>query len=251
MGLIDSHIHLDDARFDADREGLLTSARQQGVSDWVVPSVHAGRIQRVIDLQGPGIHMALGLHPYWTADHHESDLDMLEDLISQHPVVAVGECGLDHFLPDLDRDQQARYFDAQVALAKKHDLPLILHVRGAVQAVFEGLKKHQYFKAVMHSFSGSIEQAKQMVDHGIYLGFGAAGLNPRAKRLQAVIQSVPLDHLMLETDGPDQPFHDRRAKRMEPADLHRVCHEMAQLKGVSMDELAQASNHNCRTLFGL
>ncbi len=251
MGLIDSHIHLDDVRYQADRTGLLETAKEQGVTDWVVPSVNSDRMQSVIELQGPHVHIALGLHPYWTAEHHESDLDVLADAIENHDVVAVGECGLDYFLPDLNRDKQMTFFDGQIELAKAHDLPLILHVRSAVQAVFERLKAHNYFRAVMHSFSGSVEQAKSIMQKGVYLGFGAAGLNPKARKIQAVIQSIPSSHLMLETDGPDQPFYDQRGQRMLPQHLTRVCDGIAQLKGLKSSDLAASNSHNCKQLFGL
>ncbi len=251
MGLIDSHIHLDDLRYQRDRVSLIERAKKQGVTGWIVPAVNTDRFDAVLALQDQYTRVALGLHPYWIADHHESDLMVLEEVLDSHDVIAVGECGLDYFIKELDRDKQLHFFDAQIEIAKDRDLPLILHVRGAVDAVFERLKAHGYYRAVMHSFSGSVEQVQQMVNSGVYLGFGAAACNPNAHKLKAALQAVPLDLLMIETDGPDQPFYDRRKQRMLPEHLFRVCEEVAAIKGVTSATLSASNNANIKKLFNL
>lgn len=251
MGLIDSHIHLDDERFDCDRAELISDAIEAGVTQFIVPAVKANRFNKAISLQSDHVHVALGLHPYWIADHKVEDLSLLESMIDMYDPIAVGECGLDFYLKGLDKSKQKTFFDAQIEIAKQRQLPLILHVRGAVDAVFQRLKRHDYFKAVMHSFNGSAAQAAQMVSQGIYLGMGAAGLNPKATKLHQLIKAMPLSHLMLESDAPDQPMYDQRGERHLPKDLVRICQAMAELKGISYKTLATASNDNAKKLFKL
>jgi len=220
--LIDSHIHLDDARFDHDRNELINRAKLSGVSRFIVPAVSVNKFPAVLNL---------------AKEHEDSG------------AVGVGECGLDFYLKDLDRDKQKLVFEAQVVLAKHFDLPLVLHVRGAVDEVFKILKKHNYYKAVMHSFNGSIEQAKQIISQGVYLGFGPAVCNPQAHKLKQMIQYVPIESILLETDAPDQPFYDRHGKRNLPMDLLRVNQEIAAIKKIKPELLATQTTVNVKKLF--
>ncbi len=253
IGLIDSHIHLDDERFDFDREQLIESAQQVGISRFIVPAVTVNRFPAVLKLakEHASVSYTLGLHPYYINEHSGTDLEFLAQSLQGSGAVGVGECGLDYYLKDLDRDRQKLIFEAQVVLAKHFDLPLILHVRGAIDEVFKVLKKHNYFKAVMHSFNGSVEQAKQIIDAGIYLGFGPAVCNPKANKLKQLIEFMPIEHMMLETDAPDQPFHDRSGKRNLPIDLLRVNEEIAAIKGLSPKVLAEQTSNNTQHLFKL
>ncbi len=251
--LIDSHIHLDDARFDYDRNQLIKMAQLAGVSRFVVPAVTVNQFPAVLNLakEHDAVLYALGLHPYYIKEHNATDLEFLANSLQGSGAVAVGECGLDYYLKDLDRDKQKLIFEAQLVLAKHFNLPLILHVRGAIDDVFQLLKKHDYFKAVMHSFNGSVEQAKQITDAGVCLGFGPAVCNPKAKKLQSMVQAVPVTSILLETDGPDQPFHDRYGKRNLPIDLLRVNQEVAAIKDIGPMFLAQQTAANTQKLFNL
>jgi len=251
--LIDSHIHLDDQRYASDRAELIKMAELAGVSQFIVPAVSRERFATVQQLAADheSVFHTLGLHPYYIDQHSAADLELLAETLSQPGVIGVGECGLDYFLKDLDRNKQQLVFEAQVVLAKHFSLPLILHVRGAVDEVFKLLKKHDYYQAVMHSFNGSAEQARQITDAGVYLGFGPAVCNPKAVKLQDMVQTVPLERIMLETDGPDQPFYDRYGKRNLPIDLLRVNEELAAILNVDALTLAEQTAANTRTLFGL
>lgn len=224
-----------------------------GVSQFVMPAVTVNRFPKVLHLakEHPEVVYTLGLHPYFINEHKASDLEFLAQTLQSSAAVGIGECGLDYYLKDLDKDKQKLIFEAQVVLAKHFDLPLILHVRGAVSEVFEVLKKHNYFKAVMHSFNGSIEQAKQIIETGIYLGFGPAVCNPKANKLKQLVEYVPVNHIMLETDAPDQPFFDRVGKRNLPIDLVRVNHEIAAIKDVDPAVLAAQTTANVKELFKL
>lgn len=254
MRLIDSHIHLDDRRFDGNRQDLMVAAKAVGVRQFVVPAVTRKRFDGLLNLarQYAECKVALGLHPYFLNEHATADLAVLDELLAANPsIIAVGECGLDFFLPDLDRDKQIYFLDRQIELAKKHDLPLILHVRKAVEQVFERLKFYDYFRAVMHSFNGSIEQAKKVCEHGVKLGFGAAAASPTATKLHKLVAFVPEAHILLETDAPDQAFFDRRKRLNRPQDLVRVCHELAAIRGVSATALADLTTANTREFFNL
>lgn len=251
--LIDSHIHLDDARFDYDRQDLIKMAQLAGISRFIVPAVTVNRFPAVLTIakDHDAVAYTLGLHPYYLDQHKASDLEFLAESLQGSGAVGVGECGLDYYLKALDRDQQKLFFEAQVILAKHFNLPLILHVRGAVDEVFQILKKHDYFKAVMHSFNGSIEQAKQITEAGVYLGFGPAVCNPKATKLKALLEKVPIEHMMLETDAPDQPFFDRTGKRNLPIDLLRVNLDIAAIKAIEPELLAAQTSANVKQLFNL
>ena len=251
--MIDSHIHLDDARFDANRPDLISTAMQQGVDRFVLPAVQFSGFAKVADLAQtfPSICPAYGLHPYWIATHQAADLDALDDWLHQQTAVAVGECGLDYYLKELDKDKQRLFFERQIELAKQHQLPLILHVRGAVQDVFDLLRKHNYFKAVMHSFSGSLEQARQITAAGVYLGFGGAITYARATKLRTVVAEIPLQHLLVETDAPDQPVSTAVDAINRPENLLDVVRAMAEIKGVEATEVATVTQNNCQQLFEL
>lgn len=251
--MIDSHIHLDDQRFDDDRHQLLTHARQAGVHGFVVPGTGIWSFEKIQSLanEHPDVFPAYGLHPYFIEQHQQQDLQNLADFLGDNHAVALGECGLDYYRDDLDRDKQQDTFEQQVILAKDMDLPLILHVNGAVQAVFEVLKKHRYFKAVMHSFNGSVEQARQITETGVILGFGTAVVNPKARKLHQVVKSVALDDMVIETDAPDQPLYHKRNQRNLPEDLVSMAEFIAELKAVTVSELSQTNDANCRRVFKL
>ncbi len=254
IGLIDSHIHLDDERFDGDRDQLIQQAEQSGINQFILPAVSAARFDVVKEIAAskPSVKYTLGLHPYYIDQHQQSDLTVLADeLKNTSDVLGVGECGLDFYLKDLDQHRQLHFFEAQVELAKAFDLPLILHARGAVDAVFKVLKNQQYFKAVMHSYNGSIEQTQPIIEAGVYLGFGPAVCNPRATKLKALLEFVPIAHMMLETDAPDQSFYDRSGELNLPVDLLRVNNEIAAIKGIESDELARQTTINTQQLFNL
>ncbi len=251
--LIDSHIHLDDERFASDRDQLIAQAQVAGVTQFILPAVMADRFPAVTSLaeKHQSVCAAYGLHPYYIDHYRPQHLIELEARLDLPGVVAVGECGLDFYLKDLDRDQQMHCFEAQVVVAQARQLPLILHVRGAVDAVFSVLKKRQYFNAVMHSFNGSVEQAKALIKAGVMLGFGPAVCNPHASKLRQLIEFVPIEHMLLETDAPDQPFFDRYGQRNLPVDLLRVNQLIAEIKGIEPAVLAAQTVANTRRLFTL
>ncbi|WP_198005641.1 TatD family hydrolase [Thioalkalivibrio thiocyanodenitrificans] len=253
MLLTDTHCHFDDPAFDGDRDDCLGRARSAGVGALVLPAVSRSGWPRLkaVAASHEGLHPAYGLHPVLLAEHAPADLDELARWIERERPVAVGECGLDYFVAGLDPDTQWGYFTAQLALAREHDIPAIIHARRSVDQVTRGLRQCPGVRAVVHSFSGSEQQARKLIDLGCLLGFGGPVTYPRARRLRTLAATLPLEAILLETDAPDQPGAMHRGRRNEPAFLPEIAAEIAALRGMAPDELAEATTENARQLFGL
>lgn len=252
--LVDTHCHLDAGEFSHDRPQVIARAREAGVAMQVLPATHADAWPGLRDAAAldPGLFAAYGLHPTFLEHHREPHLQALEDWIGAERPVAVGECGLDFFVEGLDRDAQSRFFDAQLRIARDAGLPVVVHARRAVDDVTAAIRRiGGGLRGVVHSFSGSRQQAEKLWELGFMLGIGGPVTYPRANRLRTLVASMPIEHLLLETDAPDQPDADHRGQRNEPARLHRVCGTIAGLRGVAAHEIAAATTENARRLFGL
>lgn len=253
MRLVDSHSHFDAAEFDADRAAAHARALAAGVDVQIVPAVGAAgwpKLKAVCTLF-PGLHAAYGLHPMYLADHRPEHLRQLRDWIEREHPVAVGECGLDFFVEGLDADAQHACFDGQLRLAREFGLPVIVHARRAVDAVLAAIRRYPGLRGVVHSFSGSAEQAAQLHKLGFLLGIGGPVTFTRANRLRGIVASMPLEQLLLETDSPDQPGAAQRGQRNEPAHLLEVLDVIATLRNVPREEIASATSANARRLFAL
>lgn len=251
--LIDSHCHLDAPEFDPDRGHVIARARAAGVRAQVLPAVSAASWPTLRDVcaSAPGLYAAYGLHPMYLAEHREDHLDRLREWIERERPVAVGECGLDFFVEGLDRERQQRFFDGQLRLARDFDLPLIVHARRAVDQVLASFRRFAPLRGVVHSFSGSEDQAKRLIDAGFMLGLGGPTTYERAQRLRRIAASMPLDALLLETDAPDQPDALIRGQRNEPGRLPVVCATIASLREMTAEALAEATARNAVRLFAL
>lgn len=250
--LYDSHCHLDAAEFDADRPAVLARARDAGVARQLVPAVDRASWDaiRTLCAAEPGLRPAYGLHPMFLGRHQPGHLDELRDWLESERPAAVGECGLDFFVDGLDPDKQRLYFRRQLELARDFDLPVVLHARRAVEEVIATLREVGGQRGVVHSWSGSEEQARQLFELGFCLGIGGPVTYDRAKRLRRTVASMPLDCLLLETDAPDQPDADWRGQRNEPARLRQVLDVVAQLRGQPAAAIAEATSANALRLFG-
>ena len=250
--LYDSHCHLDAAEFDADRPAVLARARDAGVARQLVPAVDRASWDaiRTLCAAEPGLRPAYGLHPMFLGRHQPGHLDELRDWLESERPAAVGECGLDFFVDGLDPDKQRLYFRRQLELARDFDLPVVLHARRAVEEVIATLREVGGQRGVVHSWSGSEEQARQLFELGFCLGIGGPVTYDRAKRLRRTVASMPLDCLLLETDAPDQPDADWRGQRNEPARLRQVLAVVAQLRGQPAAAIAEATSANALRLFG-
>lgn len=251
--IADSHVHLDDARFDDDRGDVLARARHAGVETWVVPGVDAASWSRIHALHDaePGVHAAYGLHPMFLARHEPAHLDALRQwLLDGHPV-AVGEIGLDFHAEGLDAETQRHYFHCQLELAREHELPVIVHARRALDEVIHTLRRFDIHRGVVHSFAGSEQQARQLWQLGFHLGIGGPVTHPRAQRLRRIVAEMPIEYLLLESDAPDQPGAAHRGQRNEPAFIVETLRCIAQLRGETEGAIAIATSANTRRLFGL
>lgn len=252
--LFDSHVHLDAPEFDGDRPQVLARARDAGVNGMLIPAVAASGWEDLHALcsDQPGLHPGYGLHPCWLDRHDDRDLAALESWLDGHPAVAVGECGLDLFHEDADVDRQLRLLRGQFDIASNFDLPLVLHARRAFEQVILELRRFgKPLRGVVHSFSGSLEQARQLRDLGFSVGIGGAVTHPRARRLQRVVAEIPDEQLLLETDAPDQPGAGHRGQRNEPAWIVEVLDCVAALRDEDPAKLAKTTASNARLLFGL
>ena len=270
---IDSHCHLDAPEFAHDRLEVLQRAQAQGVAACVMPAVQAKDFDALSQFaRSTGQPYALGIHPLYVPQAQASDLALLEQHLqaalslneagtaSDPRLVAVGEIGLDHWVPSLCepemRDKQEFFYNAQLKLAKTYKLPVILHVRKSADALLKGLRRHKVLGGIAHAFNGSLQQAQVFVELGFALGFGGAMTYERALQLRQLARALPLEAIVLETDAPDIPPHwlyrtqsQRQSEglpqgRNEPSQLPQIGAVLAQLRGASIEHVATATVQN-------
>ena len=259
MSWIDSHCHLDAPEFDADRDAVLARARAAGVTMLVLPAVSVASFDAVRALaERHGLAYALGIHPLYVDGADESDLESLADALQacrdDPRLVAVGEIGLDYFVPGLGRDRQERFYAVQLKLARQHGLPVILHVRRSADGLLKQLRRTEVVGGIVHAFNGSDAQAQQFAQRGFKLGFGGAMTFERALQIRHLAATLPPDVPVLETDAPDIPpqwlyvkageREQRPASRNEPAELPRMAQTLATLRGWSIEETAARTAAN-------
>ena len=256
---IDTHCHLDAAEFDADRDAVVAAARAAGVATIVIPAVDAGNFDRVRELaHRHDLCYALGIHPMCTGAAGEADLAALRAALEVNRddprLVAVGEIGLDHFIAGLDRDCQAGIFAAQLKLAQEFELPVLLHVRRAVDSVLKQLRTRPVRGGIAHAFNGSEQQAGAFIALGFKIGCGGALTFDRALRIRHVASKVPLGAIVMETDAPDiapQWLYRTAEARAAGATMRNVSAELpsiagvlAGLRGIAPETLAGATTAN-------
>ena len=276
-GWIDTHCHLDAPEFLGQHLPVRQRAASLGLVHCVLPAVEVANFDAVRRLAHQGVAFngqdhkdsyALGIHPLYVPQAPESDLNVLDQALRDHVqdphLVAVGEIGLDFFVPHLCtpdmRDKQLYFYKAQLQLAAHHQLPVILHVRRSADQLLKGLRTHQPMGGIAHAFNGSAQQADSFLELGFKLGFGGAVTYERAQQLRRLATELPISALVLETDAPDIPPHwlyttaaDRALGqpqgRNEPAELPRIAADLAALRGLGLPELAATTSANaCRAL---
>lgn len=251
--LIDSHVHLDHPAFDADRPAVLESAAHAGIAGMIVPAVDAASWPRIKALceSRPELFPAFGLHPMYLLQHEPRDVEVLSSWLDDESTVAVGELGLDFHVPNLDHALQRDYFVRQLQLARERDLPVIVHARRALEEVILTLRRAGPLRGVVHSFSGSLQQAQQLWTIGFHLGIGGPVTYERARRLRHIVAKMPIEFLLLESDAPDQPNAGHRGQRNEPARVSEVLRCIAALRHQAEDDVAAATTANAGRLFDL
>lgn len=253
MRLVDSHCHFDDDRFDVDRAAAYSRAREAGVVAQIVPAVAQNSWHKlsIICQNYPGLYPAYGLHPMLVGLHQDSHVTALDQQLTIEQAVAVGECGLDFYIDNPDRERQLQLFEMQLELARKHSLPVIVHARKAVDEVIICLRHYPRLRGVLHSYSGSEQQAQRLIELGFMMSFGGPITYPNANRLRLLVSRLPLESIMLESDAPDQPDAENRGGRNEPALLGRVLNAVAQIRTESAAEIAAQTTANACRLFAL
>jgi TatD DNase family protein len=247
MQLIDTHCHLDAAEFGDKQTDIVHDAKAAGVNHLVIPSVACSNFEAVRKLceQYSGCVPAYGIHPMYTDDATPQDIAVLREYLKRHRAVAIGEIGLDFFIPRHDQTRQELFFVEQLKLARDFDLPVLLHIRRAQDAILKHLRQIKVPGGVAHAFNGSRQQADEFIKLGFKLGFGGAMTYTRATRLRELAATLPLDSIVLETDAPDiPPDFLERGLANEPKYLPRIAQTLAELRGMSLDAIAEATTAN-------
>ena len=248
--LIDTHCHLDAAEFDADREAVHAAARAAGVETIVVPAVEVSAFARTRETVSryPGCVAAYGIHPLYVMQAADDDLAALRQWLLAERPVAVGEIGLDLYVAGIDSARQEHFFVEQLRLARDFDLPVLLHVRRAVDAVLKQLRRFKVRGGIAHAFNGSRQQADEFIKLGFALGFGGAMTYDGSTRIRELARHLPLEAIVLETDAPDIPPAWLNGGRNTPAELPRIAAVLAELRELPVAELAQRTAANARAV---
>lgn len=248
---VDTHCHLDAAEFDADRDDVVASAGSAGVGVIVVPAVERANFTTVAEMcrRYPGCLPAYGVHPIYVDKAVPGDLQVLRTFIEESHPEAVGEIGLDFHVEGFDVERQEFYFSEQLKLAREYDLPVVLHVRKAVDAVLKHLRRIRVKGGIAHAFNGSRQQAEAFIGLGFKLGFGGAMTYERALHIRELAKTLPMEAIVLETDAPDIAPAWLGRQRNSPVELPRIAQVMAELRGESLDFIARQTSQNARQIF--
>ena len=251
---VDTHCHFDFPPFTGDEEQSIAKAAEAGVQAIIVPSVEAAYFSRVLDLaaQHPALYAALGLHPIVIERHRDEDIERLDEIVQTagDKLVAIGEIGLDLYREEPHFERQQTILDAQLRLAKRHDLPVILHSRRTHDKLAMHLKRIDLpRKGVVHGFSGSLQQAQRFIELGYKIGVGGTITYPRASKTREVMARLPLSALLLETDAPDMPLNGFQGQPNRPEQVARVFDALCELRAEPAPTIEAAVMANTKSLF--
>jgi len=245
MNIIDTHCHLDVADFEPDRNDVLERCRTLGITQIIVPAIESATWPNLLKLcSEKGLYPALGLHPVFINQHHADDIQKLEQLLDKVTPIAIGEIGLDFYLKELDQKQQLRLFEAQLTIAKAHNLPVILHVRKAHDQVLQLLKKVKVKGGFCHAFNGSLQQAEKYIALGFKLGFGGTLTYENSTKIHKLAKELPLDSIVLETDAPDMVVESHRGERNSPEYIIESLNALARIRNETVDVIATQTTKN-------
>lgn len=256
--LIDTHCHLDAHEFDADRDAVILAAHAAGVSGIVIPSIEKNNFAAVRDCCTlyPGCFPAYGIHPLYIDRADETDCFKLREWLSKesigaYPPVALGEIGLDYFVPGFDAARQEYFFIEQLKIARDFDLPVLLHVRRSLDQVLKCLRRIGVRGGIAHAFNGSRQQADEFIRLGFRLGFGGAMTYPGSTRIRKLASTLPINAIVLETDAPDMAPWWLAGERNTPAELIRIARTFSELRGLSLGEMLAATTANVLEILNL
>ncbi|MCI1591572.1 TatD family hydrolase [Heyndrickxia oleronia] len=253
--LFDTHVHLNDSQYDLDLKEVIQNAQNAGVKKMVVVGFDRPTINRAMELieTYDFLYASIGWHPVDAIDMTDEDLIWIEELTKHPKVVALGEMGLDYYWDKSPKEIQKEVFRKQIRLAKKVKLPIVIHNREATQDIVDILKEEdaQEVGGIMHCFSGSPEIARECINMNFYISLGGPVTFKNAKKPKEVALEIPLNRLLIETDCPYLAPHPYRGKRNEPAYVKLVAEQIAEIKGISFEEVAKQTSLNANKLFGI
>jgi TatD DNase family protein len=244
--LVDTHIHLDAREFEESRDLVMQNARNAGVRVFVVPAVAPANFSALDRLAAThrDVAPAFGVHPMYVDAQKDDALDAVRARLTQGGAVAVGEIGLDFYVAGLNRERMERFYIRQLELARDFDLPVLLHVRRAQDAVLKQLRRYRPRGGIAHAFNGSIQQAEAFIGLGFKLGFGGAMTYAGSQRVRHLAATLPLESIVLETDGPDIPPAWRPQGPSLPEEIGRYAQIIADLRGLELDAVIQQTGAN-------
>ena len=251
--LIDTHCHLDFPEFDHDRDEVIRRAKDNDISHIINIGSSLKGSKRSIELAAKdnSIYATVGIHPHEADSADDYTLNELEGLMSSDKVVAVGEIGLDYYRNFSGHSNQKKLFLTLIKLAKRFDLPIVVHSRQAEEEILEILKEAMPIKAVVHCFSGDEVFLKECLDLGFFISFTCNITYKKSDRLKSLVSLTPVERLFLETDAPFLPPEGFRGKRNEPAYVRYLAQEIASIKGMSVEEVSRITTANAREFFKL
>ncbi len=251
--LFDTHAHLTDRAFDADREELLRGLKDKGVGFVMNAGCDLENSRQTVELahRYPWLYAAVGSHPDAADEVNEEVIEQYRRLCQDEKVVAIGEIGLDYHYEDIPREIQKKAFRMQMALARELDLPVIVHERDAHEDGMEIVRQFPEVKGVFHCYSGSPEMARQLVNMGWYIGFTGVLTFKNARKAVETAASIPLDRIVLETDCPYMAPEPYRGKRNDPGYLIKMAEKLAEIRGISTEEAIRATTENAARLYRL
>lgn len=246
MDIVDTHCHLDVSEFDVDRSDVLQRSHHHGINKIVIPAIQSKTWPNILELCNAevGLYPAFGLHPVFLKQHTPEDIHKLENLVETEKPIAIGEIGLDFYVKELDQQQQIDLFEAQLLVAKKYDLPVILHVRKAHDQVLQLLKKIKVKGGFCHAFNGSLQQAEKYIDLGFKLGFGGTLTYENSTKIHQLAKSLSIESIVLETDAPDMVVESHRGERNSPEYIIDALSALANIKNESIEFIAEQTTHN-------
>ncbi|WP_404469287.1 TatD family hydrolase [Sutcliffiella horikoshii] len=253
--LFDTHVHLNADQYEEDLQEVIDRAQAEKVTNMVVVGFDRKTITRAMELveKYDFLYAAVGWHPVDAIDMTEEDLAWIEDLASHEKVVAIGEMGLDYHWDKSPKEIQKEVFRKQIQLAKKVKLPIVIHNRDATADVVQILKEEDAKEVggIMHCFTGSLEVAKECMEMNFYISFGGPVTFKNAKKPKEVVKEIPMEKLLIETDCPYLTPHPYRGKRNEPGYVRLVAEQIAELKELTIEEVAEKTTANAKKLFGI
>ena len=255
--LFDTHTHLDQAEFDDKRVEVFERAKAAGVTELIAVGCTAKDSQKCVQLASEfeGVYAAVGIQPNYVGESKPDDWEVIEELATAPGVVAIGETGLDRYWDYTPFDQQREYFDRHMRLAERHQLPFIVHMRDCDDDIMQSLREARQrgeLRGVMHSFTGDAEMAAECVALGMHISFAGMVTFKKSQALRDCAATIPADRLLIETDSPYLSPEPVRGKRPnEPAHVGHTAECLARVRGISLEELAQITTTNARSLFGL